>query len=58
MLIYNNIRYNYQFKSYIMRIKEKKNYKYMCSYIYNNNYPFIKENDILSVHKNTSIIII
>ena len=41
-----------------MRIKEKKNYKYMCSYIYNNNYPFIKENDIFSVHKMTSIIII
>ena len=58
MLIYNNIRYNYKFQSHIMRIKEKKNYKYMCSYIYNNNYPFIKENDRLSLHKKTSIIII
>ena len=30
----------------------------MCSYIYNNNHPFIKENDRLSLYKKTSIIII
>ena len=36
----------------------KKNYKYMCSYIYNNNYPFIKGKDRLSLYKKTSIIII
>ena len=30
----------------------------MCSYIYNNNHPFIIENDRLSLYKNTSIIII
>ena len=30
----------------------------MCSYIYNNIYPFIKEKDILSLYKKTSIIII
>ena len=30
----------------------------MCSYIYNNNHPFIKENDRLSLHKKISIIII
>ena len=30
----------------------------MCSYIYNNNYPFIKGRDRLSLYKKTSIIII
>ena len=30
----------------------------MCSYIYNNNYPFIKGNDRLRLYKKISIIII
>ena len=30
----------------------------MCSYIYNNNYPFMKGKDRLSLNKKTSIIII
>ena len=38
------------------RKKVRKNYKYLCSYIY--NYPFIKEQDRLSLYKKTSIIII
>ena len=38
--------------------KGQKNYKYICSYIYNNNYLFIKENDRLSLNKKTNIIII
>ena len=54
MLIYNNRGSSNQFMSYIMRIKEK-NYNYMCSYIYINNYPFIKEKRIINIYAHVDI---
>ena len=39
----------------VRKKKRKENYKYICSYIYNNNYPFIKEKRIINIYANVDM---